>query len=184
MRRNYFTFFPTALRAVQYGLYTLNLLPTSMWSSNSGCFTPKQHQKRSQKVWNQIFSWGDMSPKCHTPLARALRSLYAISHVHTGTPLFKILDPPLICVRNPMHRHFGVSRPIFQDPPGTKIFAWPKLLWETISYSDKPASYKFWKGSSSSCWHEWHSWVPKAGMSSLKYMDLWYSRSLQEGLTL
>ena len=27
---------------------------------------------------------------CHIPLARAL---YAISHVHTGTPLFKILDP-------------------------------------------------------------------------------------------
>ena len=24
-----------------------------------------------------------------------LRMLYAISHMHTGTPLFKILDPPL-----------------------------------------------------------------------------------------
>ena len=68
-----------------------------------------------------------MSPHMPHLLARAFRALYAISHVHTGTPLFKILDPPLICVRNPMHRHFGVSRPIFQDPPGTKIFAGPKL---------------------------------------------------------
>ena len=29
------------------------------------------------------------------PLAREARALYAISHVHTGTPLFQILDPPL-----------------------------------------------------------------------------------------
>ena len=29
------------------------------------------------------------------PLARTLHTLYAISHMHTGTPLFKILDPPL-----------------------------------------------------------------------------------------
>ena len=29
------------------------------------------------------------------PLAREARALYAISHMHTGTPLFQILDPPL-----------------------------------------------------------------------------------------
>ena len=33
------------------------------------------------------------------PLARGLRALYAISHLHTGTPLFKILDPPLHVAR-------------------------------------------------------------------------------------
>ena len=36
-------------------------------------------------------SWG-MSPYVPHPLARAL---YAISHVHTGTPFSKILDLPL-----------------------------------------------------------------------------------------
>ena len=29
------------------------------------------------------------------PSASALRALYAISRMHTGIPLFKILDPPL-----------------------------------------------------------------------------------------
>ena len=62
---------------------------------NSCCFTPKrhqkQHQKRHQKPSQKVLNfWGDMSP-CATPL----RVLYLISHVHTGTPLFKILDPPL-----------------------------------------------------------------------------------------
>ena len=32
----------------------------------------------------------------HTHLPHALRALYAISHVHTGTPLFQILDLPLL----------------------------------------------------------------------------------------
>ena len=55
------------------------------------------HPKTAPKVISEglKFSWGDMSPTCHTPLARALCTLYVISHVHTGTLLFKILDPPL-----------------------------------------------------------------------------------------
>ena len=53
--------------------------------------SPKNGLKRSEILGGHV-------PTCHTPLARALRALYAISHVHTGTPLFKILDPPLICL--------------------------------------------------------------------------------------
>ena len=69
--------FSAALRAVQHGLYTSNLLPTPMsWSSNSCCFTPKRHKKRSQ-----------------TPHPSA-RALCDHSRAH-WTPLFKILDPPL-----------------------------------------------------------------------------------------
>ena len=37
----------------------------------------------------------------HTPSVRALRALYAIGHMHTGTPLFKILDPPLLHLARP-----------------------------------------------------------------------------------
>ena len=37
-----------------------------------------------------------MSPHVPHPLARSLRALHAISDVHSGTPLFKILDPPLL----------------------------------------------------------------------------------------
>ena len=33
------------------------------------------------------------------PLARALRALYAISHVSHWNPLFKVLDPPLLWKR-------------------------------------------------------------------------------------
>ena len=50
--------------------------------------SPQNGLKRSEILGGHV-------PTCHTPLARALRALYAISHVHTGTPLFKILDPPL-----------------------------------------------------------------------------------------
>ena len=58
-------------------------------SSNFFNFTPRIHQKRSQKVRNPTFSWGACP---QTPLAGVLRVLQS----HTGTHLFKILDPPLL----------------------------------------------------------------------------------------
>ena len=41
---------------------------------------------------------GGYVPTCHTPLAFALRALYAIGHMHAAADLgfFKILDPPLL----------------------------------------------------------------------------------------
>ena len=48
------------------------------------------HQKRSQKVRNPKFSWGGGGAMPPDPLADA----YA-RFSRTGTPLFKILDPPL-----------------------------------------------------------------------------------------
>ena len=63
---------------------------TTTWfssrSSNFCSFTARIHQKRSQKVRNP-------SGACpQTPLAGALCALKS----HTGTSLFKIIDPPLV----------------------------------------------------------------------------------------
>ena len=66
-------------------------------SSNSCYFTPKRHQKRSQKVWNQKFSCGGMPP--HPWSRRASRAFLHFAkysdQLHNRTPFFKILDPPL-----------------------------------------------------------------------------------------
>ena len=59
---------------------------SSRWS-NFCSFTARIHQKRSQ-IRNPKFSWGACP---HIPLAGALCALKS----HTGTPFFKILDPPL-----------------------------------------------------------------------------------------
>ena len=56
------------------------------WSSNSCCFTPKRHQKWSQKVWKQKFSWGGMSPRAAPPSVRALRALCDQSRAHWNPP--------------------------------------------------------------------------------------------------
>ena len=63
--------------------------------SSSFCnFTPRIHQKRSQKVRNQKKSWWTCP---QTPLAGTLRVLKS----HNKNALFKILDLPLtlLCVR-------------------------------------------------------------------------------------
>ena len=44
--------------------------------------SPQNGLKRSEILGGHV-------PTCHTSLARALRALYAISHVHTGTPPFQ-----------------------------------------------------------------------------------------------
>ena len=64
---------------------------TTRFSSKSSCFcnfTPRMHQKRSQKVRNPNFP-GGACPQI--PLACILCALKS----HTGIPLFKILDTPL-----------------------------------------------------------------------------------------
>ena len=56
-------------------------------------FHPKTAPKAiSEGLKSKIFL-GDMSPRGTPPSA-----LYEISHVHTGTPLFKILDLPLVLI--------------------------------------------------------------------------------------
>ena len=63
--------------------------------SNSCYFTPERHQKRSGLKSKIVL--GGMLP--HPPRGRALRALLRFptysDQVHTGTHLFKILDPPL-----------------------------------------------------------------------------------------
>ena len=75
--------------------------------SSSFCnFTPGIHQKRSQKVRNPKFSWGSMPPDPPACILCALKS-------HTGTLRFKILDPPLILVKQVTgqvtHMHAALS---------------------------------------------------------------------------
>ena len=48
----------------------------------------------SEGLKSKIFLGGHV-PDVPLPLAHTLCALYSISHVHNGTPLFKILDPPL-----------------------------------------------------------------------------------------
>ena len=73
-----------------------------------------QNGTKSDLRWSEIkkFSCGDMSPHVPHPLACPLLALYAISRVHTGTPLFKILDPPLLPVLSVLPPLCPLSSPV------------------------------------------------------------------------
>ena len=89
-------------------------------SSNSCNFTPRIHQKQSQKVRN--FRRG---PCPQTPLAGALRPLKSL-----GTPLFKILDPPLPTSGTQSHRLPIATK---QTLPFPQAFVWWQWTFTNVS---------------------------------------------------